>query len=119
MPHGHCYLWKPEILWLHAISDAIVFLAYLTIPVVLAYIVYKTKYKIPFHHLFILFSLFILACGTTHLIEIVNIWKSEYMLAGLVKALTAAVSLLTAISLLPYIPKVIQMIDKLQTDDKE
>ena len=22
MAHGYCYLWKPEIVWLHAISDA-------------------------------------------------------------------------------------------------
>ena len=30
-PHGHCYLWLPEILWLHVISDAFIALAYYSI----------------------------------------------------------------------------------------
>jgi hypothetical protein len=24
MPHGACYLWKPEIVWLHALSDGLI-----------------------------------------------------------------------------------------------
>lgn len=114
MPHGHCYLWKPEILWMHAISDAIIFLAYLMIPTCLVYIVYKTKYKVPYHHIFVLFSLFILACGTTHFMEIINIWKSEYFISGLIKVFTAIVSIMTAFSIIPFIPKVIEIIKKEQ-----
>lgn len=33
MPHGHCSFWKPEIAWLHVISDALIALAYCSIPV--------------------------------------------------------------------------------------
>ena len=36
-PHGHCYLWLPEILWLHVISDAFIALAYYSIPIALIY----------------------------------------------------------------------------------
>jgi hypothetical protein len=32
MPHGYCYLWKPEIVWLNAISDGTITLAYYLIP---------------------------------------------------------------------------------------
>jgi hypothetical protein len=32
MPHGYCYLWKPEIMWLHAISDGLIGFAYYLIP---------------------------------------------------------------------------------------
>lgn len=118
MPHGHCYLWRMDILLLHSISDAVIFLSYLTIPILLAYIVYKCDYKLPFNNLMILFSIFILACGTTHFMEIVNIWKSEYVVSGIIKAITAVASILTAISLLPYIPKVIKLIKELDIEPK-
>jgi hypothetical protein len=110
MPHGHCYLWQPEIVWLNVISDVIITVSYYAIPIVLAYIVVKGRSRLPFNRTFLLFALFILACGTTHLMEIVNIWKSEYVLSGLIKAITAAVSILTAISLIPIIPKVIAVL---------
>lgn len=28
MPHGHCYFWQPEIVWLHVPSDGLITLAY-------------------------------------------------------------------------------------------
>ena len=34
-PHGVCLLWRPELLWLHVVSDALIGLAYWSIPVVL------------------------------------------------------------------------------------
>ena len=24
MPHGHCYLWIPTILWMHVLSDLLI-----------------------------------------------------------------------------------------------
>lgn len=107
MPHGHCYLWKPEIVWLHVVSDAIITLAYFSIPIFLVYVVYKSKGAIPLNWLFVLFAIFILACGTTHFMEIINVWRAEYFMAGLIKALTAVVSILTALAMLPVLPKVI------------
>src|SRR5271155_4218915 len=41
MPHGYCYLWNPGILWLHAVSDSIITLAYYLIPLSLLYFVRK------------------------------------------------------------------------------
>ena len=38
MPHGHCFLWIPSILWTSVIADALIALAYLTIPVTLSLI---------------------------------------------------------------------------------
>jgi hypothetical protein len=32
MPHGMCFLWRPELLWLHAFSDAVIALSYYSIP---------------------------------------------------------------------------------------
>jgi hypothetical protein len=31
MPHGGCYFWRPELVWLHVSSDALIVLAYVMI----------------------------------------------------------------------------------------
>ena len=98
MPHGHCYLWQPDLLTLHAGSDAIIFLAYCVIAATIAYVVLSTK-EVPFHIIFILFGTFIFACGVTHLNEVINIWVSSYWVSGFTKLLTAAASAGTAIVL--------------------
>ena len=43
MPHGMCFLWRPDLLWLHAGSDALIALAYYSIPVALIYFVRRRK----------------------------------------------------------------------------
>ncbi|HLB93368.1 MAG TPA: PAS domain S-box protein [Terriglobales bacterium] len=108
MPHGFCYLWNPGMMWLHIVSDALIALSYYCIPVILIYFVRKTR-DLPFNRIFWMFGVFILACGTTHLMEIWNIWHANYLLAGFIKAATAAVSVLTAAMLVPLIPKVISL----------
>ena len=60
---------------------------------------------------------FILACGTTHLLEIWNVWHGSYLLAGVVKAVTAVVSVITAAMLIPLIPKVISLPGRLHLQD--
>lgn len=112
MPHGHCYLWKPEIVWLHVISDAIIVLSYYMIPFLLAYVVFRTKIQIRYGWLVSLFAIFIVACGTTHLMEIVNVWQTNYVLAGLIKAITALASILTAISMISVLPQLIRFLIK-------
>src|SRR5437868_12966491 len=85
MPHGHCYFWNPSLLRLHIISDALITLAYLTIPLTLIYIVRKRK-DIPFDWIFGCFGIFIVACGATHAMEIWSIWHPTYWLSGGLKA---------------------------------
>lgn len=48
LPHGHCYLWRPDILWLNVGSDLLIALAYYSIPVSLIYFVRKRK-DLAFH----------------------------------------------------------------------
>ncbi len=103
MPHGNCYLWKPEILWLHVGSDAVVALSYFAIPVCLVLLVKKRK-GMKFRGVFWLFSLFILFCGLSHLFEIYSVWHGAYRLAGTVKLLTAVASLSTAVYLIRSMP---------------
>jgi len=103
MPHGFCFLWQPTILWLTVVSDIIIFLSYLSIPFALAYFSYKRQ-DLKNKNLLILFTVFIFACGATHLLAAINIWLPLYGLTSVIKLITALVSLLTAILLWPLIP---------------
>ncbi|MFA6053361.1 MAG: PAS domain S-box protein, partial [Methylobacter sp.] len=108
MPHGACYLWLPSILWLHVISDTIIVLAYYSIPFALLYFVHK-RTDLVYRWVFVLFGVFILLCGTTHLMSIWTIWHPDYWLDGLIKFATALVSIVTALLIWPLIPKVLQL----------
>lgn len=104
IPHGHCYLWKPELVWLHIIADTLITLAYYSIPIMLVYFV-RQRRDLPFHRIFLLFGAFIVSCGTTHIMEIWTLWHPDYWLSGLVKAITAVISLYTAWEMIPLLPK--------------
>ena len=99
MPHGHCYLWTPGLLWLHVISDARIVFSYFSIPITLIYFVRK-RHDLRFGWMFVCFAVFIVACGTTHLMEIWNVWHGNYWTAGGVKAVTAMASVPTAFLLI-------------------
>jgi C4-dicarboxylate-specific signal transduction histidine kinase len=102
-PHGICLTWRPELIWTHVASDAIIGLAYFSIPVVLVMIVLKRP-DIGFGWVFWCFSAFILACGTTHFFSIWTLWRPDYGAEALIKAATAAASIATAVALWPLLP---------------
>jgi signal transduction histidine kinase len=108
IPHGHCYLWKPELVGLHVLSDGLIALAYYSIPLTLFYFVRKRQ-DLPFIWIFLLFSAFIVACGTTHLLEIWTLWYPTYWLSGAVKLTTALISLVTAGLLVSIVPKALAL----------
>lgn len=104
MPHGHCYMWLPSLIWLHVISDGLTALAYISIPFTLVSFARKRK-DIPFNWMFLCFGMFIIACGATHIMSIWTIWTPMYWLSGVIKAVTAAASVPTAILLIRLMPK--------------
>ncbi|MDZ8104042.1 MAG: PAS domain S-box protein [Nostoc sp. DedQUE12a] len=108
IPHGHCYLWKPGLVWLHLLSDVLTGLAYYSIPVMLIYFVRKRR-DVPFDWIFLMFSTFIVACGTTHLMDVWTLWYPTYWVSGLIKAITAFVSVVTALELVPLIPQALAL----------
>jgi PAS domain S-box-containing protein len=103
-PHGFCLLWQPGLIWTYAISDAAIALAYFTIPIALV-IVLRHRSDLAFRSMFWLFAAFILLCGTTHAFDVLTLWVPAYGLEGLVKAATAIVSVVTAITLSWILPK--------------
>ncbi|MFH7024194.1 MAG: PAS domain S-box protein [Heteroscytonema crispum UTEX LB 1556] len=108
IPHGHCYLWKPGLVWLHLSSDAFIALAYFSIPITLFYFVRKRQ-DLPFNWIFLLFAAFIVACGTTHIMGIWTLWHPTYWLSGSIKAVTATVSCITSVNLIYLIPQALAL----------
>ncbi len=114
MPHGHCYLWKPELVWLHVSTDMIIGICYVAISTTLAYLVYRTRQSIPFNWMFLVFGAFIVACGATHFMEVVTLWQPVYWLAGDFKLITAFASISAALTLPPLVPKVEALLQTLK-----
>ena len=102
-PHGFCLLWEPWLIWTHALSNVAIGLAYFSIPAALIRFV-RLRRDVVFRPVFALFAAFILLCGTGHWADLLTIWWPLYGVEGLIKAATAAVSLLTAAALWPLLP---------------
>ncbi len=116
MPHGYCFSWHPGILWTSVISDLMIAAAYFSIPMALVLIIRKKK-DWKFHHIFWMFAAFILLCGMTHLFAIFTLWNGYYGVHALLKAVTAAVSMATAVFLYQNIPAMIALPTQVQLDE--
>src|SRR5262245_2834756 len=108
VPHGYCLLWRPDLVAMHALSDAVIAVSYLSIPMALAVFV-RRRVDLEYKWVFWLFAAFIVACGTTHLVGLVTLWQPVYGLQGLIKIATAGVSVATAFLLWPLIPKALAL----------
>jgi len=106
MPHGMCYFWRPDVLWLNVVSDGLIAAAYFAIPVLLIELVRRRK-NLTFHWIFWMFAAFILLCGTTHLFNVLTVWDPIYRLDGIIKLLTGIASIGTAIVLLRSLPQIL------------
>ena len=109
IPHGHCYLWQTNLVGLHVLADGLIALAYFSIPVMLFYFVRNREDTNVFKKVSLLFGAFIIACGITHVMEIWTLWYPVYWLSGLLKAITALISLYTAFELSFLIPVALAM----------
>ncbi len=107
-PHGFCLLWDPALIWTHVISDALIGVAYFSIPIAIASFLTRRR-DVAFSWVVWMFAAFIMACGTTHFLSIWTLWNPDYGVEGLVKAFTAAVSVFTAVALWPLIPRAIAL----------
>ncbi len=99
-----CGEWSQTEGWLYISSDLSIFLAYLSIPIMLLWFIRKMQLG-RLRWLIALFGAFILLCGFTHLIDVVLFWEPMYRLSGFAKLLTGVVSLATATVLGFVIPK--------------
>ena len=106
LPHGYCFTWNPSLLWTHVLSDALIGLSYVSIPVTLLHLVRK-RTDLPFNWIVVLFAIFIVSCGATHWIEVWTVWNPDYWLSATVKLVTAFASVLTSIALVGLVPRIL------------
>lgn len=103
IPHDYCYRWQPALVWLHLLADSITALAYYAISCFLIAFA-RQRSDWPFRSAFWFFGAFIVACGTTHLMDVWTLWHPDDWLAGGIKAATAISSLLTVVVLYRLFP---------------
>ena len=94
MPHAVCWRQDPQLIWTMAITNAITFLSYLSICVTLFYLARKTGrcHRPRLGLLSVGFALFIVACGSTHLLEVVTTWIPIFWVDAWTNIITAMLS---------------------------
>jgi signal transduction histidine kinase len=113
MPHGHCYLWTPSLVWIEVISNGLIGISYVVISAMLAVMVARIR-DIPFKAVYVAFGVFIISCGFTHFIDVLVIWSPRYWLDASVRMVTALASVGTAAMLPRFLPQVVRLVTSVQ-----
>ncbi|NWJ52391.1 MAG: heavy metal translocating P-type ATPase [Bacteroidetes bacterium] len=98
----------PLLMMVMALSNALIAISYASIPFFLIVFVRKRK-DMPFTWVIFLFGLFILACGTTHLVHVIGLWWPVNWWQATVDSLCAIISLATAVVVWPILPKLLSI----------
>lgn len=98
-----CGTWSAADGWIYIISDLVIFAAYLSIPIMLFFYLWKKDLGF-FKLLAVAFGVFILSCGITHLVDAIIFWEPIYRFSGFVRAITAVVSVATVGLMIKSIP---------------
>jgi signal transduction histidine kinase len=104
MPHGHCYLWLPSLVWTQVLANLAIGISYLAISSSLGLLVWRVR-DIPFKAMYLAFGVFIVTCGFTHFMDVLTIWRPAYWADGWLRVVTALASVGTAVLLPPLLPK--------------
>ena len=90
IPHGHCYLWQPGLVWLHLVSDTLTAMAYYSVAIAIVYFTNQRR-DLPVKTVTLLVGYFFVfaLCGTTHLMGVVTLWYPIYWVSGILKASNA------------------------------
>jgi signal transduction histidine kinase len=100
LPHRYCYLQQPWLVWTNVTMDGLIAISYCSIFLSLFWVAGQLRAIQDLRtYLWILiaFGTFIVACGATHLMELVTVWWPAYPLSAAVKVICAAASVPTAI----------------------
>lgn len=108
--------WRPELVGLHAVSDALIAVAYLAILATLIYTAQKRGRAPRIHWMGLLFVLFIVASALMHFLDLWTLWVPEPWLSGALKAVTALASLAVAFLLIPNLPRVLALKSPLELE---
>lgn len=116
LPHGYSYAWTPGVLWMQVIADALIAAVCLTMPFALLYVA-RRRSDLPFDWRVVCFGIFILACGLTHVMAILNVWQTHYWLEGAIKVAAALTSVPSAALLWRSLPDILSLPSQRQLKD--
>jgi two-component system cell cycle sensor histidine kinase/response regulator CckA len=100
--------WSSSLVDLYVVSEGVIAASFAIIAAALFYLA-KRRRDLPFAWIFWSFGVFILACGATYAVDLWSVWTPSYWAAGVLRALTAAASLTTAISLVRLLPRALSV----------
>jgi len=103
MPHGYCLSWQPGLIAALVLGNALTAIAYFTIPLVILRFI-RQRNDIDFQRLHWLFAGFIVTCGITHLLHVIELWYPVYYLEAIMDMATAVVSIIAAVLLWKLLP---------------
>lgn len=102
---GHVHAVGNELGGMMAFSDLFTALAYFFIPAVLTLFIIKHR-ELKFKRILVMFILFILACGLQHFLHFTSHWYPTPQLLNATMAFMAAISVITAVMILPILRQV-------------
>jgi signal transduction histidine kinase len=107
MPHAVCWASDPRLIWTMAVTNMVTFLSYLTIASTLIYLVRRTGRILArdWGYFVVGFALFILACGSTHLLEVITTWTPIFWIDAWTNIITSILSAYVAVMLIQRVSK--------------
>lgn len=126
LPHRYCYLAQPWLVWLNVAMDSLIAASYVLIFSCLFWVAAKLRRLPevrPFLWVFVSFGIFIVACASTHLMEVVTIWWPVYRLSVAFKTVCAVASVITAALFTKAVPGIAaairRFLDTLMTSERD
>src|ERR1700730_7757536 len=114
IPHGACLLWKPELIWLNAVSDAMVASAFFTTAFVLGSYVWRRRRDVMFRGVFWSLAIFAAVCGVTRLLSILTLWVTAYGIECLANGCVALISVALTAAMLLMLPRIMVLPTRIQ-----
>jgi signal transduction histidine kinase/DNA-binding response OmpR family regulator len=99
VPRRMCGLWPGWLVWEHVVGNALVFLAYVAMPVLIWRLGQVRLDWRPFAGVIRAFALFIALCGLGHFLDMLAFYRPMYRLSGYVLVITGLASWWTVWSL--------------------
>jgi signal transduction histidine kinase/CheY-like chemotaxis protein len=113
-PHGACLGWQPELIWLNAVSDAMVAVAFFATAFVLGFYVWRRRREVMFRGVFWALAIFTAVCGVTRLLSILTLWMPAYDIEGLTKGVLALISVAVTAAMLLARPRLMVLPTRIQ-----
>jgi signal transduction histidine kinase len=116
VPHGDCLQWQPGLIWLHALSEAVLGCASLAMAVMLAIFLLRRHGDMLRVFVALLGSFAVLAAvgAVSCLLSIVTLWVPAYGIEVAVKAVLALVAAMIASALLVGMPRLLVISTRVQ-----